>query len=207
MELLEIPFFDDDIYKLLFRFTLNLVVITIIIHRLYYKSTNKKEYLFTYYIISLVVFFLTFTLKKYEMDIGMALGLFAVFGIIRYRTEPIATKEMTFLFVAIGVSIINALANKKVSYLELLVTNLIILTAMVILESSKFLGNECSQSIVYEKIENIKPENYKALKKDLQKRTGLKINRIDINDINFLKDTAKITIFYDGDTNSGGKKR
>lgn len=198
MEIFEVPFFDDDIYKMMFRFTLNLIVITIIIHHMYYKTTRRKDYLFTYYLISMVVFFLTFTLKKYQMDIGMALGLFAVFGIIRYRTEPIATKEMTFLFVVIGMSIINALANKKVSYIELFATNGIILITMFILESGKVLGNQCSQRIVYEKIDNIRPENYDALKADLEERTGLEISRIDIDNINFLKDTAKVTIFYDG---------
>ena len=104
MEFLGIPLFDDDFIKLTFRFLLNLVFTSIIIRFLYYRVSRRKDYLFTYYMISIIVFFLCFTLKKYELDLGMALGLFAIFGIIRYRTNPIPIKEMTYLFVVIGVS-------------------------------------------------------------------------------------------------------
>ncbi len=199
MTLFNVPLFDNDIYKLLFRFGLNLIVITIIIHFLYYRRTRRKEYHFTYYLISFVVFFLTFTLKKYEMDVGMALGLFAIFGIIRYRTEPIETKEMTFLFVVIGVSIINSLANKKVSYIELLFTNVAITTAVALLEHRSVLGNAQSKEIIYEKIELIKPKKRKELIADLEDRTGLRISRVYVKNVNFLRDTAKIIIYFDGD--------
>jgi len=197
MEFLDIRLFDDDFYKMLFRFGLNLLVTTIIIRYLYYKKTKKRDYVFTYYMISIIVFFLCFTLKKYELDIGMALGLFAIFGIIRYRTDPIDIKEMTFLFIVIGVSVINSLANKNMSYIEIISTNIAIIAAIALLESSKVLGNQFSKKIIYEKIENIKPENYHLLKEDLEDRIGLKINRICVNDVDFLKDTAKITIYYD----------
>ena len=88
-EFLSIPIFDDDFYKMMFRFFLNISFLTIIIQWLYYSTVKKRDYLFTYYMIGIIVFFLCFTLKKYELDIGMALGLFAIFGIIRYRTNPI----------------------------------------------------------------------------------------------------------------------
>ena len=103
-EFLSIPIFDDDFYKMMFRFFLNISFLTIIIQWLYYSTVKKRDYLFTYYMIGIIVFFLCFTLKKYELDIGMALGLFAIFGIIRYRTNPIPIKEMTYLFIIIGVS-------------------------------------------------------------------------------------------------------
>jgi hypothetical protein len=107
MEFLEIPLFDDDFYKMMVRFAINIFFLTIIIKFLYYSYSNRKDYLFTYYMIGIIVFFLCFTLKKFELDLGMALGLFAIFGIIRYRTNPIEIKEMTYLFVIIGVSVIN----------------------------------------------------------------------------------------------------
>jgi len=91
-EFLNIPLFDDDFFKMVFRFFLNTTFLTIIIQWLYYKSVKKRDYLFTYYMIGVIVFFLCFTLKKYELDIGMALGLFAIFGIIRYRTNPVPIK-------------------------------------------------------------------------------------------------------------------
>lgn len=196
MEFLDIPFFDDDFYKMMFRYLTNLVFLTIIIRFLYYRITKRRNYLFTYYLIGTIVFLLCFSLKKFELDMGMALGLFAIFGIIRYRTDAIEIKEMTYLFIVIGVSVINALANKKLSYIEILAINSIVVITVAVLESLRVLKNEVSKNIIYEKIENIKPENYKLLKEDLEDRTGLNINRINIKDVNFLRDTAEITIYY-----------
>ena len=196
MEFLDIPLFDDDFFKMMFRFIINFVFLTAIIRFIYYPFSKRKDYVFTYYLISLIVFFLCFTLKKYELDIGMALGLFAIFGIIRYRTDPIPIKEMTYLFVVIGISVINSLANKKMSYAEIIGANTLIITILILIERYWALKQEESKSIVYENIENIKPENYLSLKADLEQRTGLSINKVTIGDVDFLKDTAKVTIFY-----------
>tara|TARA_R110002050_G_scaffold55978_1_gene126228 strand:- start:3936 stop:4541 length:606 start_codon:yes stop_codon:yes gene_type:complete len=196
MEFLDIPLFDDDFLKLLFRFSINAFFTTIIIRFLYYSNSKRKDYLFTYYMISIIVFFLCFTLKKYELDIGMALGLFAIFGIIRYRTDAIPIKEMTYLFVVIGVSVINSLANKKMSYAEILLANVVITGAVYVLEQLKSLKQLAVKTIVYENIDNIKPENYVALKQDLEHRTGLKIESITIGSLDFLKDTALVTVQY-----------
>lgn len=196
MEFLDIPLFDDDFYKMLFRFSINIVFLTIIIRFLYYKAATRKDYLFTYYMISIIVFFLCFTLKKYELDLGMALGLFAIFGIIRYRTEPIAIKEMTYLFVVIGVSVINSLANKNMSYAEIIMGNTIVVVSLIIIERYWLLKHEMTKQIVYENIDNILPENRQLLLEDLERRTGLKINKIEIGNVDFLRDTARLTIYY-----------
>lgn len=196
MEFLDIPLFDNDFFKMMFRFTLNFIFLTIIIRFIYYPDSKRKDYVFTYYLISIIVFFLCFTLKKYEMDIGMALGLFAIFGIIRYRTNPVDIKEMTYLFVVIGVSIINSLANKKMSYAEILSANAIIVFVLLFIEKYWSLKQVVSKSIVYENIENIKPENYNLLKEDLENRTGLTINSVNVGSVDFLRDIATITIFY-----------
>lgn len=196
MEFFEIPVFDDDFYKMMFRFLINIIFLTIIVRFLYYPRTRSKDYLFTYYMISIIVFFLCFTLKKYELDIGMALGLFAIFGIIRYRTDPIAIKEMTYLFVVIGISVINSLANRKMSYAEIFGANLIVVFAITVIERYWLLKNEVSKEIVYEKIENITPENRQLLKEDLEKRTGITINRLKVGNVDFLKDVAIVTIYY-----------
>lgn len=196
MEFLDIPLFDDDFYKMLFRFLINMAFLTIIIRYLYYSSAKRKDYLFTYYMISIIVFFLCFTLKKYELDVGMALGLFAIFGIIRYRTDPVAIKEMTYLFIVIGVSVINSLANKKMSYSEIILGNIIIVVSIAIIERLWLLKHEVTKQIVYENIENIKPENYELLKRDLEHRTGITINKVTLGDVDFLKDTAILTIYY-----------
>ena len=196
MDFLNIPIFDDDFYKLSFLFAINIVFLTLIIRWLYYSVTGNKDYVFTYYLIGIIVFFLCFTLKKYKLDIGLALGLFAIFGIIRYRTDTLAVKEMTYLFVVIGVSIMNAFVNKKMSYFEVIFGNVVVVAAIVIIEKVWHLKHQIHKDIVYENIENIKPENYDLLKADLEKRTGLVINKLTIRKIDFLKDSAVIRIFH-----------
>jgi len=196
MEFLDIPLFDNDFYKMLARFIINFSFLTLIIRFQYYKHSKRRDFLFTYYMISMIVFFLCFTLKKYELDIGMALGLFAIFGIIRYRTDPVPIKEMTYLFIVIGVSVINSLANSKMSYAEIFLANVIIVIAIGVMERVWSLKHEANRIVVYEKIENIKPENYEVLKTDLEDRTGLSINRVSIGNVDFLKDTAIVTIYY-----------
>ena len=149
--------------------------------------------------ISIIVFFLCFTLKKYKLDIGLALGLFAIFGIIRYRTESIPIKEMTYLFVVIGVSIMNSFITKKMSYFEIVFANSAVVFAIVIMEKVWHLKHEVTKKIIYENIENIKPKNYELLKADLEERTGISINKIAVEDIDFLKDSAVLTIFYNNE--------
>lgn len=195
-EFLSIPLFDDDFYKMTFRFFLKISFLTLIIRWLYYGATKRKDYLFTYYMIGIIVFLLCFTLKKYELDIGMALGLFAIFGIIRYRTDAVPIKEMTYLFVVIGVSVVNSLANQKMSYAEILTANILVIIALYTIERLWFTRNVSVKIIQYEKIENIKPENAAILRQDLEARTGLKIENIKIGDIDFLKDAATIIITH-----------
>jgi putative effector of murein hydrolase LrgA (UPF0299 family) len=196
MELLGIPVFDDDFYKMMIRFLLNLFFLTGIVKFIYYKHSQKREYLFTFYLIGIVVYFLCFTLKKYELDLGMALGLFAIFGIIRYRTLPLEVKEMTYLFVVIGVAVMNALSNKKMSYAEIIAANTIILLTLYFLERYWARTETLSKEVVYEIIENIRPENHDLLKADLEKRLGFEILSFEIGNINFLKDVAKVTVYY-----------
>ena len=196
MEFLDIPLFDDDFYKMILRFCINLFFLTAIVKYIYHKNNENKDYFFTFYAIGIVVFFLCFTLKKYELDLGMALGLFAIFGILRYRTVPLDVKEMTYLFVIIGVSVMNALSNKKMSYVEIITANSAIVFGLYWLElywSTNFL---ISKKIVYETIENIHPSNHEKLKKDLEERLGIEIYDFEIGDVNFLRDTAQITIRY-----------
>ncbi|MCO4818538.1 MAG: DUF4956 domain-containing protein [Bacteroidetes bacterium] len=198
-DILNIPLFDDDFYKMTFRFIMNIGFLALIINWLYYAKTKRRDYLFTYYMIGIIVFFLCFTLKKYELDIGMALGLFAIFGIIRYRTDAIAIKEMTYLFVVIGVSVMNSLANQKMSFAEIITANVLIVTALFFMEKLWLSKTLISKNIQYEKIENIKPENYDALKADLEDRLGFTIDTITVGNVDFLKDSATITVTYSND--------
>ena len=196
MEILGIPLFDDDFYKMIIRFSLNLFFLTAVVKFIYYKRSQKKEYLFTFYLIGIVVFFLCFTLKKYELDLGMALGLFAIFGILRNRTLPLEVREMTYLFVVIGIAVMNGLSNKKMSYAEIIAANSIIVLALYVLERYWAKTEVFSKEVLYETIENIRPENHDKLKEDLEKRLGVTVTNFEIGNVNFLRDVAKITVHY-----------
>jgi hypothetical protein len=187
----------DNVAELLLRFALNLGVILILVRWLYYQKTRRKDYLFTYVLISSIIFLLCFILESVKLQIGFALGLFAIFGIIRYRTDQMPIREMTYLFVVIGISVINALTNKKISVVELLLTNTIIIFIVYGFERVWLLRHESAKLITYERIDLIKPEKYNEMLEDLQLRTGIpKINRVEVGKIDFLKDAARLTIYY-----------
>ncbi|GAB4299264.1 MAG: DUF4956 domain-containing protein [Marinilabiliales bacterium] len=194
-------FDSEDFFELVVRLSFNLIVTIIIVRFLYYAISKRKDYLFTYITISVVVFLLCFLLESVKLQLGFALGLFAIFGIIRYRTAQIPIKEMTYLFIIIGISVINALANKKISYAELLITNVTIVLITWILERIWLVRHEARKTITYEKIDLIKPEKRKELIADLEERTGIKISRVEIGKIDFLRDTANVRIFYFEDQN------
>jgi hypothetical protein len=183
--------------ELLLRFGINLVVILILVRWLYYTTTRRKDYLFTYILISSVVFLLCYLLENVSLQIGFALGLFAIFGIIRYRTNPMPIKEMTYLFLVIGISVINALTSGT-SMTEIIFANLAVILITMGLEKVWLLRHVSSKSIIYEKINLIVPERYDELIADLQERTGIKeIKKVEIGAINFLKDTCRMIIYYE----------
>jgi hypothetical protein len=186
----------ESLYDLGIRFSFNFVVTFLLARVLYYSVSKRKDYLFTYFLISSIVFLLCFMLGSVKLQLGFALGLFAIFGILRYRTATIPIKEMTYLFIIIGVSVINALFNKKVSWAEVAFSNLIILILTFVLEKVWLLKHESSRLVLLEKIELIKPENYDALLEDMRNRTGLNIHRAEIGRIDFMRDVARITVFF-----------
>jgi hypothetical protein len=182
------------------RFLLNIAVIMILVRWLYYSKTRRKDYLFTYILISSIVFLLCFLLESVKLQIGFALGMFAIFGIIRYRTDALPIKEMTYLFLIIGVSVINALTNTETSLVDLLFSNFVIIFITYGLEKLWLIKHESSKLIIYEKINLIREDKYEELLKDLQERTGIKkINRVEVGKINFLRDICDITIYYYSD--------
>jgi hypothetical protein len=193
----------EDFISLLVRFSMNLMVIIVIVIGLYAKNSRRKDFYFSYIAISIGIFLLCFLLANVKMELGFALGLFAVFSIIRYRTDSIPIKEMTYLFVVIVVSVINALANKKISYAELFTTNMLIVGGLYLLERILNLRQELSYRILYEKIENVQSGREEELLADLKLRTGINIKRFEIIRIDFLRDVAYINIYFD----INGKKK
>tara|TARA_B100000925_G_C21936003_1_gene442411 strand:+ start:196 stop:858 length:663 start_codon:yes stop_codon:yes gene_type:complete len=191
-----LQWFDEDFYLLLIRLCVNIVFITILIRFLYYAKTKRKDYLFTYYLIGTITFFLCFGLKKLDIDTGMGLGLFAIFGIIRYRTDAIEIKEMTYLFLIIGLSVVNALASNQLSVAEMALINIFMVVLTYILEFLWLMKHETRKTINYERIDLITPDKSSEMKNDIESRTGLSINRFEIGKIDFLNDTAQVRIFY-----------
>lgn len=196
-DLFKIEILDwQGLVHLLVRFLFNLTVVLLLVRYLYYNSTRRKDYLFTYILISLVVFFMCYLLENIKLEIGFALGLFAIFAIIRYRTRQIPTREMTYLFLVIGISVINALSNTKVSILELIFTNLTMIIITYLLERVFLLKHEIRKIITYDKINLIQVSKRAELISDLELRTGLKINRVEVGRIDFMRDTAQISLYY-----------
>ena len=195
-EFLGMEFYKGDAGKLAFRFGFNLLVILILVRVIYYPVAKRKDFLFTYFLISTTVFLLCFLLEGVKLKLGFALGLFAVFGIIRYRTDAIPIKEMTYLFIVIGMSVLNALVNKKISYLELLIANGAVILVSYGLEKVWLLRHESFKIILYDNIELIQAGKREDLIHDLQQRTGIKINRVEIGRIDFLRDTALLKIYF-----------
>ncbi len=190
-----------DFSELLIRFVMNTFLIFIVVHFMYAKNSRRKDFYFSFLVIGVVVFMLCFLLNNVKLELGFALGLFAIFGILRYRTDAIPIKEMTYLFIVIGLSVINALSNKKVSYAELVFTNIAIVYGLWYLEKRLALKQELSIQLIYEKIENIHMQNNDELMNDLKQRTGIDIKRFEIRKIDFLRDVADITLFYNANGN------
>lgn len=185
-----------DFSELLIRLMLNVFVTFLVVQYMYARNSRRKDFYFSFLAVGTVVFLLCFLLNSVKLELGFALGLFAIFGIIRYRTDAIPIKEMTYLFIVIGISVINALANKKVSYVELIFTNAAIVFGLYLLEKRLMLKQEGSIRLIYEKIENIHDDNKEALLADLKERTGINIKRYEIRKIDFLKDVADITLYF-----------
>jgi hypothetical protein len=203
IEVIDFP----DFFELIMRFALNFSIIYVIVKCLYYSTTRRKDYFFTYVLISSVIFLLCFLLESVKLQIGFALGLFAIFGIIRYRTDSMPIREMTYLFLVIGISVINALANDKTSLADLFFTNAILVFLTWLLEKIWLTNRETSKTILYERIDLIKPGRYDELIKDLQERTGImKINRVETGKIDFLKDTCSLTIYYENSGSIGSSQ-
>lgn len=190
--------FGDSLLLFLVKFGIHLLFCFTIVHFFYYRKSRRGDYYFTFLLFSVITFLLLFLLQDSKMEAAVAIGLFAIFGMIRYRTESIAIRDMTYLFEVIGLSVINGF-SKTVTYGDftmLVLFNVLILAVNLLLESLRFLNRESTKIILYEKIDLIKPEKYPELLADLRLRTGLDITKAEVGHINFLKDTAYIKITY-----------
>jgi hypothetical protein len=199
--------------SLLLRFCVNLVVVTIIARCFYFPRSHRRDYTFIFILMAMSIFLLVSLMEGEGMNIGAAMGLFAIFGIMRFRTEAVPIREMTYLFMLIALSVVNAVAHgdyhPKADYWDgvgivtILFVNIAFIFMAWIFESSKVMNQECSRIIRYDNVTLITPDKREELKADLEKRTGLKITRIEVGMLDFLKDSTLIRIFYDDPNDVG----
>ncbi len=185
----------QDTIRLVVRLIFVLVCTGLVI-KTYKRHHRSADHVFTYWLFSLVTFCLCFLLRKVPMELGFALGLFAVFGILRYRTESIAIRDLTYLFVVIGLALVNALSNKKISFAEVLIVDMAIVGSTYVLEALDPFSKHGSMSMVYDRVDLIGPNSREALLEDLRERTGLSVSRVDVQSVDLLRDTALVTVFY-----------
>ena len=182
--------------NLISRFSFNFIIIFIIIKIIYNRNNSKNDdFVFTYFMFNALIFFFAYILGNITINLGFAFGLFAVFAILRYRTDTIPIKEMTYLFIVITIGVINALSGSTVPFLILLIANLIITLMAYVLENFWQSHYLITRTIIYENVENIKPENHKELLSELNNNTGFNIEKFEIESINFRRGAARIKIF------------
>ena len=202
---LGVPLFDtQSLLHLLMRFAFNLLISWLIVRVCYYRKSQRKDYVLTYMLFGSAMFLLIFLMENVNLQIGLTLGLFAIFGVIRYRTETVPIREMTYLFIIIAVSVINGLAL-NISYIELIVANALIILLIWAMEGRLFLKHTSAKLVIYEKINLITPEHRQEMIADLEERLGLKISKVEVGHVDFLRDVAFVKVYYDlgdGEQNS-----
>lgn len=187
----------SDLAGFLLGFGFNFLVTIVLVRFIYYPSTHNKRYVFTFLAFNTMIYFVLSFLTSIEIGIGAGFGLFAIFTILRYRTDPIPVREMTYLFVIVALPVMNSSSSKSELWPQLVAANVAILAILFVLEKEWGFRFEASKRIVYEKIELIRPDRSVELKADLEIRTGLKIKRVIVGKVNFLRDTAELTVYYD----------
>ncbi len=192
----------ENLMLLGLKFAFDLAAIYAIARLIYFPIRKSRSYLFTFFIFNIVIFLVCSLLNHLTLSIGFSFGIFAIFSILRYRTMTIPIKEMTYLFIAISLSIINALSNESISIAELFLTNFAIVGFTYLLEKL-WMKNEQSKLVIYERIENVKPANRQFLMQDLAERTGLDIHRLEIGKIDFMRDIAEIKIYFYSNLSNG----
>lgn len=200
---LGVPLFESQsLFHLLIRFGFNLLVSWIIVQFLYYKKNGRKDYYLTFMVFASAMFLLIFLMESVKLQIGLTLGLFAIFGVIRYRTETVPIREMTYLFVIITVAVINGLAL-NITYAELVVANILLIALIAVMEYLHKGPQTSTKLVLYDRIENVVPEKRDVLVADLKARLGLDIIDVEVGHVDFLKDSAFIKVTY---TLEKGKK-
>jgi hypothetical protein len=187
---------QGDVGVLLSRLLLDVGATFLVVRGVYTRIYHHRDYTFTYLVINLVTFSLAFVLSQVRVDLGLGMGLFAVFGLLRYRTESIEVRNLTYLFVVIGLAVLNALVTANVSLWELLLVNVVIVGMVAGLESASFSRREESRRVIYDRLDLLAPGRSAELIADLRTRTQLPVERYEIGDVDLFRDTAELAVHY-----------
>ena len=193
--------FSAGFTDMLVRLTLSVIVTWFIIFALYYKKSKRRDFSFTFMLIHIAIFFIVFFMifvledMKGKTSMGIGIGLFGIFSIMRYRTDAMPVREMTYLFIIIALAVVNAIAE-GVPMFELILTNAIVVAAVSICEVS--LKTQPSKLVQYDRMELITPDRRDELKADLEKRLGLKILKVEVGAVDFIRDMAMLRVVYEG---------
>jgi hypothetical protein len=187
---------NDTVWGILFRFAINVVFQIILVGFLYFRYSKKEKFLFTFFIIGIIVFFVSSIMKRVDIGLGLAFGLFAIFGILRLRTRNFSIKDMAYLFSAIGLSVINSLGLMVLELTGVLIINIIILLFVFVLEKFLEANSFSKHSIIYENLSFLKPDNQKKLLDDISNRSGRNIIKITVQKIDYEKKIAELEIFF-----------
>ena len=205
--ILQLHLYDDDLIRLGFRFIHNVLFLALVVRLAWHPNSRNHEFVFATVMLNITVFFICFTMKKLELSLGLALGLFAIFGVLRYRTAVISTKDMTYLFVVIGIAVINALSNEQTSYIELLAVNSVLLFAAMVGEwlIGRVRGQrpgieaettrERRHRVTYDKLELLAPERHRELLADLRARIHLPIARVRVERVDLIENRATLSVW------------
>lgn len=196
-DFLGLDFFNKvDFYQLVFMFVVNFIWIFLIARVLYYPKQRKPEFLFSFLLMGSIVFIIVNLLDKLSLATGFAIGLFAIFAILRYRTNPIPVKDMTYFFIIIGISVGNAVASRKITYVELIFGDSVIFLLTFACEYILFKKKFDRKTIVIQNIDLIRPENYQKLLEELTALSGYKVEKAEIGRVDYIKKQARVRIYY-----------
>lgn len=193
---------SSDLGTYLLGALLNLFVAVVIVRFIYYPRTREKEYVFTFLLFNTIIYFVIALLRTAELGVGIGFGLFAIFSVLRYRTDPIPIREMTYLFIIIALPVVNSAGSSQGAFWKLAVANVMVVAVMYALERAWGFDFETSSRITYDHIELILPTRREELLADLRERTGLPVSRVEIGRLDFLRDTAQIKAYYDASAGS-----
>jgi len=201
---LGVPLCDtQNLIHLLMRFAFNLLVSWLIVRFCYYRKSGRRDYVLTFMLFSSAMFLLIFLMENVKLQIGLTLGLFAIFGVIRYRTETVPVREMTYLFIIIATAVINGLAL-NISYADLVAADALVVALLWIMESRLLLRHTSAKLVLYERIDLIVPERRAEMVADLERRLGIRIDRAEVGHDDFLRDVAFVKVYYELREGEGG---